>query len=177
MPYFTKKPVTIEARRFETNNAATDEHMDGLVAWIGAAARHDGTSIYIGTLEGEMRADVGDWIIRGVKGEFYPCKPDIFEATYDERPILSVGFTFSDVVAGLKRGRRFARAGWNGKGMFVFLVPGSTFKVNREPLLSILGEGTEVDYHGHVDMRTATGQIVPWLCSQTDLLAEDWIEV
>lgn len=84
---------------------------------------------------------------------------------------------FAGVVRGLKGGKRFARAGWNGKGMFVFLVAGSRFTVNREPLLSILGEGTEVDYHGHVDMRTATGQIVPWLCSQTDLLAEDWVEV
>lgn len=84
---------------------------------------------------------------------------------------------FAAVVRGLKAGKRFARAGWNGKGMFVFLVPGSRFTVNREPLLSILGEGTQVDYHGHVDMRTATGQIVPWLCSQTDLLAEDWTEI
>ena len=84
---------------------------------------------------------------------------------------------FAAVVRGLKAGKRYARAGWNGKGMFIFLVPGSRFKVNREPLLSILGDGTEVDYHGHVDMRTATGQIVPWLCSQTDLLAEDWGEV
>ena len=84
---------------------------------------------------------------------------------------------FDEVVRGLKQGRRYQRAGWNGKGMFVFLVPGSTFKVNREPLLSILGEGTEVQYHGHVDMKTATGDIVPWLCSQTDLLAEDWQEL
>lgn len=83
---------------------------------------------------------------------------------------------FGAVVRGLKQGKRFARSGWNGKGMFIFLVPGSTFTVNREPLLSILGEGTQVDYHGHVDMRTATGQIVPWLCSQTDMLAEDWAE-
>lgn len=83
---------------------------------------------------------------------------------------------FDEVVKGLKAGKRFARAGWNGKGMFVFLVNGSTFKVNREPLLSILGEGTEVNYHGHVDMKTADGKIVPWLCSQTDLLAEDWTE-
>jgi len=84
---------------------------------------------------------------------------------------------FDEVVKGLKAGKRFARAGWNGKGMFVFLVNGSTFKVNREPLLSILGEGTEVQYHGHVDMKTADGKSVPWLCSQTDLLAEDWNEV
>lgn len=84
---------------------------------------------------------------------------------------------FSQALDILKGGRMVARAGWNGKGMFIFLVPGSTFTVNREPLQSILGEGAEVNYHGHVDMKTADGTIVPWLCSQTDLLAEDWVEV
>lgn len=83
--------------------------------------------------------------------------------------------SFSEALVCVKAGYRMQREGWNGKGMFVFLVPGSVSKVNREPLLSILGEGTEVKYHGHVDMRTADGQIVPWLVSQTDLLAEDWM--
>lgn len=45
--------------------------------------RRDGDFIYIGTLEGEMCATPGDWIIRGVKGEIYPCKPDIFSTTYE----------------------------------------------------------------------------------------------
>lgn len=81
---------------------------------------------------------------------------------------------FSEALVEIKNGRRLARSGWNGKGMFVFLVGGSTFKVNRPPLLGIYPEGTEVRYHGHVDMRTADGMIVPWLVSQTDLLAEDW---
>lgn len=81
---------------------------------------------------------------------------------------------FSEALLYVKAGKRVSRAGWNGKGMFIFLVPGSTFTVNREPLLSILGEGTQVNYHGHVDMKTADGMIVPWLCSQTDMLAEDW---
>jgi hypothetical protein len=83
---YRKKPVVITARQFETNNAPTNDHMNGLVAWIevnGGKARHDGTDIFIETLEGEMRATVGDWIIQGVKGEFYPCKPDIFAATYE----------------------------------------------------------------------------------------------
>lgn len=83
---------------------------------------------------------------------------------------------FSDALRLIKEGKRVQRAGWNGKNMFIFLVPGSTFKVNREPLMSILGEGTEVSYHGHIDMRCVNGQIVPWLCSQTDMLAEDWTE-
>lgn len=81
---------------------------------------------------------------------------------------------FSDALAKIKLGHRLQRAGWNGKGMFIFLVAGSVFKVNREPLMSIMGEGTEVRYHAHIDMKTADGMVVPWLCSQTDMLADDW---
>ena len=81
---------------------------------------------------------------------------------------------FSLALKSLKEGYKVSRMGWNGKGMFIFLVPGSVFKVNRAPLLGIYPEGTEIKYHGHVDMKTADGQIVPWLCSQTDMLAEDW---
>lgn len=83
-------------------------------------------------------------------------------------------FDFSEALDFIKAGERVAREGWNGKGMFIFLVPGSHFEVSREPLLSILGEGTPVDYRSHIDMKTADGSIVPWVASQTDLLAEDW---
>lgn len=82
--------------------------------------------------------------------------------------------TFGDAVAELKAGKKVARAGWNGKGMFLFLVPGSTFKVNRPPLLGIYPEGHEVNYCPHIDMKTADDRVVPWLASQTDVLAEDW---
>ena len=85
--------------------------------------------------------------------------------------------TFSQGLDLIKQGHKVGREGWNGKGMFVFLVPGSTFKVNRPPLLGIYPEGTEINYHAHIDMRTADGQIVPWLASQTDLLASDWVVV
>lgn len=81
---------------------------------------------------------------------------------------------FSDALARIKQGERLAREGWNGRDMFVFLVPASVFTVNREPLLSILGEGARVHYHGHIDMKTAQGYVVPWLASQADLLADDW---
>jgi len=84
---------------------------------------------------------------------------------------------FGEVIAGLKEGKRFARAGWNGKDMFLFLVNGSNFVVNREPLLSIMGAGTEVQYRPHIDMKDAQGSVVPWLASQTDMLAEDWTRV
>lgn len=80
---------------------------------------------------------------------------------------------FSEALIKLKEGKRVSRDGWNGKGMFIFLVNGSTFKVNRPPLLGIYPEWTEINYHGHVDMKTADNMVVPWLCSQTDLLADD----
>ena len=68
---------------------------------------------------------------------------------------------FGDAIRALKSGKRVAREGWNGKGMFLFLVNGSTFTANREPLLSIMGEGTQVQYHAHIDMKTAQGYVVP----------------
>lgn len=86
--------------------------------------------------------------------------------------------SFSEALEVVKGGGLVSRAGWNGKNMFIFLVPGSKdLTVNREPLMSILGEGTKFDYHAHIDMRTADGTIVPWLASQTDILAEDWGKV
>lgn len=84
---------------------------------------------------------------------------------------------FGKAIEALKEGRRVAREGWNGKGMFIFLVSGSNFVVNREPLLSIMGEGTMVTYRPHIDMKDAEGKVVPWLASQTDMLAEDWCVV
>lgn len=91
--------------------------------------------------------------------------------------MLKTNMTFGEALRLIKNGQRVARAGWNGKGMFIFLVNGSTFTVNREPLLSIMGEGTEVNYHAHIDMKTADSMVVPWLASQTDVLAEDWMIV
>jgi hypothetical protein len=84
MARFRKKPVEIEARQIE---APMLEHLEELAHWCGGGVCWGPTAspvgVLIDTLEGQMRADVGDWIIRGVKGELYPCKPDIFEATYD----------------------------------------------------------------------------------------------
>jgi len=84
---------------------------------------------------------------------------------------------FGDAIALLKQGYKVAREGWNGKNMFLFLVPGSRFKVNRPPLLGIYPEGTEIDYQPHIDMKTAQDTIVTWLASQSDVLAEDWCVV
>ena len=77
---FRKKPIVIDAEQYNGLNGTQ------LLGWInGIELEEDffGSYIEIKTLEGTMRADKGDWIIKGVKGEFYPCKPDIFAATYE----------------------------------------------------------------------------------------------
>lgn len=75
---FRKKPVVIEAMHF------TDASAGSLIAqWCGGSNAASPHAVDIVTLEGTMRADLGDWIIRGVQGEFYPCKPGIFAATYE----------------------------------------------------------------------------------------------
>lgn len=93
-----------------------------------------------------------------------------FEDAYQSVDAMS----FGHALAALRDGHRVARAGWNGKDMFIFLVQGSTFEVNRAPLLGIYPEGTVVNYQPHIDMRTADGTVVPWFPSQTDVLADDW---
>ena len=91
---YRKKPVVIEARLFD----GTDKSAYQIVQWIisngGRASAHDSYyvgsvktalcgGIHINTLEGIMNASPGDYIIKGVNGEIYPCKPDIFKKTYE----------------------------------------------------------------------------------------------
>ena len=83
---YRKKPVVIEALQFTDNESA-----QAIAEWLGKPPVHlrinPATAICeylrIDTLEGHMTANIGDWIIKGVRGEFYPCKPDIFAATYE----------------------------------------------------------------------------------------------
>lgn len=84
---FRKKPVIIEAA--QVDSADHDGALD-IASWCGGRATgpddsdgHPTAIIAIDTLEGTMYADPGDYVIRGVQGEFYPCKPDIFDATYE----------------------------------------------------------------------------------------------
>ena len=86
---YRKKPVEIEAWQFSDPDGPAANQAVGasLAGWCGGellCSFTDGWYIEIPTLEGTMRAEPGDWIIRGVEGEFYPVKPAIFEATYEE---------------------------------------------------------------------------------------------
>lgn len=88
---------------------------------------------------------------------------------------------FGDAIRAMKSGKRVARAGWNGKGMWVALTPGSSFQASMAKAghaakhrAEEMGEGI-INLLPHIDMRAADGSmVVGWLASQTDMLAEDW---
>ena len=85
---YRKKPVVIEAVRFidcETSQKEITEFVGQEAIWSQGPDENP-PLLLINTLEGKMHARPGDYIIKGIKGEFYPCKPDIFEATYDQMP-------------------------------------------------------------------------------------------
>jgi hypothetical protein len=85
--------------------------------------------------------------------------------------------TYSEALTLIKAGHKLTRVGWNGKGMFVYYVEGSTFKVNRPPLLGIYKEGTVIKYRAHFDMKYADGSCGVWVASHSDMAADDWMLV
>jgi hypothetical protein len=80
---FRKKPVVVEAECLDGTKEGCKRVHDFL-GWVHNDAGNCPGPLEIETLEGSMMANIGDWIIRGVNGEFYPCKPDIFEKTYEK---------------------------------------------------------------------------------------------
>ena len=89
MTKYRKKPIVVEAEQFEPTRKPWPE---GVEQWEAVRTDEVGAiqeTVYhwrVTTLEGDMAVRPGDWIITGVEGERYPCKPDIFEATYEETP-------------------------------------------------------------------------------------------
>lgn len=89
MKQYRKKPVVIEAVEISQENFAEIARIDGVQVHCPSDKQCEPVWSQLGyvmirTLEGTMRGDIGDWIIKGVKGEVYPCKADIFALTYDE---------------------------------------------------------------------------------------------
>ena len=117
--------------------------------------------------------DGGKANVLGYDGYVSWSPANVFERAY--KP--TSGMSFGDAIAVLKAGGKVAREGWNGKGMFVYLVPGSQFQVSRAPLLGIYPEGTQIDYRPHIDIKNVDGSIATWAPSIGDTLADDWAEV
>lgn len=81
---------------------------------------------------------------------------------------------FGDALDALKDGKKVARSGWNGKGMFLYYVPEGQYPARTEIAKKEWGEYALVPYQAYIAMKTVQGTVVPWLASQTDVLAEDW---
>lgn len=84
--------------------------------------------------------------------------------------------SFGDAIAALKEGLRVERAGWNGKGMFLYYVPENKYPASRNEHGTMVGmfKDDMVPYGAYIAMKTAQNNVVPWLASQTDVLADDW---
>lgn len=80
---------------------------------------------------------------------------------------------FGQTIEALKEGKRAKRAGWNGKGMFLYYVPAAAYPPSTEIAKKAFG-GEDVPYGAYIAMKTAQGNVVPWLASQTDMLSDDW---
>ena len=154
---YRKKPVVIEA--FQT-----------------------AVELKIDTLEGTMNASPGDYVITGVKGEKYPCKPDIFEATYEDandepESTQRTELNFGQALDRLKAGFKVARVGWNGKGLFIVYQKGypQGIPCNAQTAKAWgMNEGDLFKCEPYLQMRMATGSHFMYTPNTLDVLADDW---
>lgn len=189
----TKKPVTIECFIYDGDLKSSDGKF--YVPEWAKKAYEDGTiffkdqgEMYIKTLEGDHHASVGDIIIRGVNGELYPCKPDIFEKTYNiiteeanatARDHFDTEFThdFSWALKQMKQGKRIHRSGWNGKGMFAVLQKGypNGIPCNKQTAEAWgLNEGDLFRCEPYMQLKMVNGSHSMWVPSVNDCLSNDW---
>ena len=186
---YVKKPVIVESMRF---GIGTDELIK-LQDWMDADLvidfnEKDNPKLKIKTLEGVMEASVGDYIIKGIRGEFYPCKPDIFEATYSTVELDSMSFGMA--VDKMKMGHMVARRGWNGKNLFVFMQVPATIGKDIVPKMQSLPPSVKAKFQERFDNAAAqidaiyydnqlaivneSNLINGWSPSVSDALATDW---
>ena len=196
MKSFKKKAVIIHATQLINNNfRSLDDIPISVVSSWRAGTDAEGFYVIIPTLEGELKARNNDWIIRGVKGEYYPCKPDIFALTYEETTdetdkvkadnsdkdfngLLKVGKgTFGMAIEAAKQGFKVARTGWNGSGMFAYIVPANSYPAQTGVAKEHFGENAMVPYRAYWALKTAQDDVATWSPSGSDSLAEDWIVV
>lgn len=87
---------------------------------------------------------------------------------------ITLGFDTAILI--LKNGRKVARKGWNGTGMFIYYVPGGMYPAQTDVAKAAFPKGL-VPYRGYLAIKTVDGDVVPWIASQSDLLMDDWYEV
>ncbi len=148
----------------------------------------DGLQVLSNT--GLQLAKPTDWIVKeAIDGTFYPIPDDIFQQKYFEaKEVASIveeldfsAMSFGVAIETLKLGYRVARVGWNGKGMWLVMVSGPDDpEPNVAGYMMAWDDGVSIGVDRllpWIGMKTADGGFVPWLASQTDILANDWCRV
>lgn len=116
--------------------------------------------------------DGGKPNIAGFDGYVSWLPKEQFDNAYQPTTAMS----FGHAIVAAKAGRKIARSGWNGKGMFLYYVPANNYPASNNTLGTMKGvfENDMVPYGAYIAMKTAQNNVVPWLASQTDVLADDW---
>ena len=127
----------------------------------------------------KMWLPYGFWLHKALAEYDYKLRPPLdsekLEAC-DQPEIRLKDMAFGSAITAMKDGHRVARSGWNGKGMFLYYVPENKYPASRNEHGTMIGvfEDDMVPYGAYIAMKTAQNNVVPWLASQTDVLAEDW---
>lgn len=178
MGKFVKLPVEIEAFKTWANwfiescpdNPTYPEWLQDAIDDGAVYLGGDMNDVFIKTLEGEHKATDGDYIIQGIKGELYPCKPDIFEASY--KPVRTTELSYSEALVLMKDGKKLTRKHWNVKGLWVEMqFPDEHSKMTKPYLFMNAPNGT-TDHWG--DDADPVCDRVPWRPSNTDENQNDW---
>jgi len=190
MGQFRKLPVVIEAITFEefvVLAKETTEKPHWSIPYKGKNVTQENDELYlIPTLEGVYNFTPEDVLITGVKGEIYPCKKDIFEATYEIVETEKSTLNFGEAIKALKSGKLIARQGWNGKGMFIVKQIPSVIGIDIIPRMQSLPESVKkvlvereqpISYESQMLIINSLGRADSWVPSSSDVFAEDWIIV
>jgi hypothetical protein len=168
-----------DAERELTSNEVLEQIIKPLAFDLGI---HDLTAIRMIRID-----DDGNLISRNIAPEDYydqadpgpsncsclDCQARRGELEEDEAIQLH-GLSFGQAIEALKEGMAVSRAGWNGKGMFLYYVDAGRYPAKSSVARAHWGNAGVVPYLPYIAMKTADGSVVPWLASQTDVLADDW---
>ena len=101
---------------------------------------------------------------------------EVFEDAYrTSEPGMPQKLTFGDALHYLKQGKKVAREGWNGKGMFVYMVPAASYQAQTGVAKSYFGEGSMVPYQSYMAIKNPNESVSTWVPSVNDTLSEDWM--
>ena len=190
----TKKRIAIECFQYDGDlkNSKGEFYVDrwAVEAFQSGVIYFNDGEMYIKTLEGDHHVSVGDYVIRGVNNELYPCKPDIFEKTYDifdenakatpscqEDHDHEFIHDFSWALWNMKQGKKIHRSGWNGKGMFAGLQKGypDGIPCNKQTAEAWgLKEGDLFRCEPYMQLKMVNGSHSMWVPSVNDCLSNDW---